>query len=250
MDRKDIIEEGWLERYLLGELSSREVLWVEAALTQDADLKKHFDTLEADFEKLAFEQAVEPPKQVLTAVNEHIASKTTTTRTIKPYWIAASLAVLFLTTSIGLWLQLRSTEEALITEQQEKTQLQELLDKDLALAEQNAAYLNILQHHKTEPFVLLGNAKSPSAKLVAYVNHESKKVLVNTNALPQLEDNQTYQLWSDVEGEMIDMGIVPTQNNLIEMKYIAHAESLNITIEPKGGNEHPTVSNLIANILL
>tara|TARA_R110000868_G_scaffold379114_6_gene644835 strand:- start:10 stop:186 length:177 start_codon:yes stop_codon:yes gene_type:complete len=57
-------------------------------------------------------------------------------------------------------------------------------------------------------------------------------------------------MWADVEGEMINMGVIGKQNQLLAMDYIDNAESLNVTIEPAGGNDHPTVSNLITNVYL
>ena len=57
-------------------------------------------------------------------------------------------------------------------------------------------------------------------------------------------------MWSDVEGEMIDMGLLDSNRNLIELKYIDAAESLNITIEPAGGNDHPTVADLVSYVTL
>jgi hypothetical protein len=41
-----------------------------------------------------------------------------------------------------------------------------------------------------------------------------------------------------------------TNEELITLKYIDKAESLNITIEPAGGNDHPTVEKLIAYVTL
>jgi len=45
---------------------------------------------------------------------------------------------------------------------------------------------------------------------------------------------------------MIDMGVIPKNSDMVAMTYIADAESLNITIEPAGGSDHPTVSKLIS----
>ena len=44
--------------------------------------------------------------------------------------------------------------------------------------------------------------------------------------------------------------LLDTNTEMLAMTYIDHAESLNITIEPAGGNDHPTVSKLITNIYM
>ena len=90
----------------------------------------------------------------------------------------------------------------------------------------------------------------PDAKLISYVNDIERSVLVNTSYLPELDEAHDYQMWADVEGEMINMGVIDVTTPMLAMNYIDHSESLNITIEPAGGSEHPTVSRLITNIYL
>ena len=90
----------------------------------------------------------------------------------------------------------------------------------------------------------------PEGKMLSYVNHTTKSVVVNTQRLPKLNNDEDYQMWADVEGEMINMGVISKSSQLLAMNYIDHAESLNITIEPSGGSEHPTVSRLVTNVYL
>jgi anti-sigma-K factor RskA len=49
---------------------------------------------------------------------------------------------------------------------------------------------------------------------------------------------------------MINMGTLNTDNELVPLKYIENAESLNITIEPAGGSDHPTVEELVSYVIL
>lgn len=90
----------------------------------------------------------------------------------------------------------------------------------------------------------------PNYSAIAYVNVEKQAVLLNVAGLTQLPANKNYQLWADVEGEMINMGLVKSGENVLTMKYIENSESINLTIEPAGGSDHPTVENLIANVYL
>ena len=110
--------------------------------------------------------------------------------------------------------------------------------------------LAFLADPETEQHELTGNSKMPDMRLVSYVNHINKSVMVNTAQLSELSEDQDYQMWADVDGEMIDMGVIDLEQPLLAMSYIDDAESFNITIEPKGGSEHPTVSRLIANSIL
>ncbi len=57
-------------------------------------------------------------------------------------------------------------------------------------------------------------------------------------------------MWAEVNGEMLNLGIIEqtTDNeNLMALPYAKNAVGY-ITIEPKGGNENPTVENIVANI--
>ena len=74
--------------------------------------------------------------------------------------------------------------------------------------------------------------------------------MINTERLPDLDADHDYQMWADVEGEMINMGVISKDKKLMAMNYIDHSESLNITIEPAGGNDHPTVERLVTNVYL
>ena len=82
------------------------------------------------------------------------------------------------------------------------------------------------------------------------MNHNDKSVFINTKQLPEIDKDHDYQMWADVDGEMIDMGVITKGQSLMAMNYIENAESLNITIEPAGGNDHPTVERLISNVYL
>ena len=146
--------------------------------------------------------------------------------------------------------QWQNAEQNIELLQQQTSGLQERLidlEKNYEIANENFRSIN---NPDVIPFVLLGNQIAPDAKAVAYVNHATKKVVVKPQGLPDLSTDKTYQMWADVDGEMIDMGVIPTDTDLVAMKYIDEAESLNITIEPAGGNDQPTVENLISNVLL
>jgi hypothetical protein len=117
------------------------------------------------------------------------------------------------------------------------------LQKDI---EATNKWLSAVNSAETEKLIMKGNDLLPEATAISYVNHSEKTVILNASGLPELPADKDYQLWADVEGEMIDMGVIPKKSEMIVMTYIEDAESLNITIEPAGGNDHPTVSNLIS----
>ena len=250
MKKKKILEEGLLEKYLLDELSENERSLVEDALEKDSDLKILFEQLEEDFERMAFENAIDPPSHIKKRLESSI-NRPENNQNIKwPLMAAASLALLFLLSTFWMFNKWQAAEEQLNLIESQTLSLQErlgVLEENYELTNNR---LQIINSPNTIPFILRGNEKVPDSRAVAYVNHQNKLVVVNPQGLPNLPDNQTYQMWSDVDGEMIDMGLLPTDKELVTLKYIDRAESLNITIEPAGGNDHPTVEQLISFVTL
>ncbi len=249
MKKEYILKEGLLEKLLLDELDATEARQVEMAIANDAKLKETFSQLEADFERLAFENAISPPAHLKNKLAEELASSTNSS-SFPWLYAAASLALLFCLSTFWMYTKWQGAQEELNTLQNQSVILEERLD----LLEENYQLTNnrlqLINSPTTIPFVLKGNDREPNSMAVAFVNHDNKLVVVNPKGLPALPKDKTYQMWSDVEGEMINMGLLPTDKDLVTLKYIDHAESLNITIEPAGGNDHPTVAQLISAVTL
>ncbi|MBO0331930.1 anti-sigma factor [[Muricauda] lutisoli] len=247
MDKKKILDEGLLELYLTGELSEELTNAVEEVLENDKSLKEHFDALESDFEQMGMEQAIVPPNVVKSRLKNIVGQKKTNWL---PLGIAASFALVFGLSSFWLYEKWQDAEQNLNTLQIQTSELERKvnnLESDFRLTSNRLESIN---NPDVTPLVLYGNNKAPNGKVIAYINHKSQMVLVNPKGLPRLPNDKTYQMWSDVNGEMINMGVVPTDKELVTLKYIENAESLNLTIEPAGGSEHPTVEELVSNIII
>lgn len=249
-DRKKILDEGLLEKYLLDELDESDRVLVEHAIASDHGLRAHFDQLESDFEKIAFENAITPPAMVKKLLETKLEGERALKLWNRPLLVAASFGLLFLLSSIWMYTQWQNTKRDFKSLQNQTSVLQ----KRLNALEENYILTNTrlktINGPETIPLVLHGNQLVPDSRAVAYINHENKMVVVNAQGLPKLPQDKTYQMWSDVNGKMIDMGLLQTNEELITLKYIDKAESLNITIEPAGGNDHPTVEKLVAYVTL
>ena len=75
--------------------------------------------------------------------------------------------------------------------------------------------------------------------------------MIDVVSLPQLPEEQCYQIWADVQGKMVSLGILEeTDRQLRAIPYTENALGLNITIEPKGGNIIASMENSVAEITL
>ena len=87
-------------------------------------------------------------------------------------------------------------------------------------------------------------------KAVAYVNPVKKLSYINVSNLPQLPEDQCYQMWAEVNGELVNLGVIRQFENKEKLLALPYGDNAigYITIEPSGGNETPTVQNIVANI--
>ncbi len=257
MDKIYILEHGILEQYVLGELNLSEHQQVEVALLDYPELRERLEEIELGFENLAFENAIDVSSSVKEELfisisrNQTNRLPLTSKKSNRSYFaIAASIGVLLLLGSLYMYSELNSVKNDLKIVNEENMNLNNHIDElSLSLEETNKWYETI-NDPETEKYVLRGNDLMPDATVISYVNDSKKTVVINTKQLPELDEQHDYQMWADVDGVMINMGIIDRSKEMLAMNYINNAESLNITIEPLGGSDHPNVSQLVTNIYL
>lgn len=257
MDKTYILENGLLEQYVLGELSMAESEQLEAILKQDSDLKSLKETIEKQLEHLAFENKIEPPSSIKSNLMSAVSGKAVKVASIARHnsnsryvKVMAGVAAVLVVGLCYMLVQFNDLNNELKLAEEDNNTLKNTinnLSKDL---NDTKAWYAIINDPDVKKYVLTGNTLLPEAKVISYINDTNKSVVLNTEGLPALDDAHDYQMWADVEGEMINMGLIDKNQDMIVMNYIDDAESLNITIEPAGGSDHPNVSKLVSNIYL
>ncbi len=256
---KIFLESGLLESYLLGMTNAVETLEVEKYLREFPEVQAEYELLQNTIEKWAGKQFVAPPKglksDILTEINklEPTPVKSITSKPVRNKWaIAAALTALILSmTTLYFWSEKSSLQSA-------NAQLENSLeDREQALLEQQEScrileeQFHLLNDPNTKKFILNGNNKAPGFRAVAFWNEKTQQSYLNVASLPTLPKKQCFQLWADVEGKMVNVGVIKgEENKLVSIPFKINAESLNITIEPEGGSDHPTVSNLVSSIVI
>ena len=262
-DRDTIIQSGMLEQYFLGTLPEEQIVVLEKMLAEDEVLAAKFSEIETDFENIAFENAVQPPSSIkenlFAAIQDDPKVKTlpkeeaSETKRIQPklfMWIAAGIAAIFMVSSLWMFTEWNSSTTNLnVVQETVQTQQERIaaLEAELETAE---LLVKVIKDPNTEQYALKTNRRLPKGEAVAYINHERKYAVLNPQKLPELLEDKTYQMWADVQGEMISMGVIDKKKEVIVLEYIPAATSLNITIEPSGGSDHATVEQLVANVYL
>jgi anti-sigma-K factor RskA len=218
MDKKSLLEDGFLEQYLLGELNANQCHQIEQLLASDAELKLYFDTLEEDFERIGLENTIAPPAVVKSQLLEEIkGSKSKEIDLVSTrqnnsakfhFGIAATIATLLAVSLFWMYTKLDDVTQQLQAVESNNSSLNKTIDTLNTKLEDTTTFYATITNPDTKQYILEGNAALPEAKMVSYVNHKSKTVIVNSERLPQLDADHDYQMWADVDGEMIDMGVI------------------------------------------
>ncbi len=236
-------DEDILMSYILGELSPEEMRRIEEARIANPELNKEIEALELSLEEMAFENKIKAPN--LKPTIEQIINKenTNSTKPIKLFtYLGFAASFLIGALLIGFYQQ-----QKINTQSEQLASLENNLE---ALTLKNKACetsLSFFDHVETKTYLLEGKS---DAKVTVYWNESLKEAKLKTDSLPQIQADETYQIWADVDGVMMDLGTfdyLASAENVIDLNYLDRAESLNITIEPLGGSKTPTVSRLVAN---
>ncbi len=245
---KTFLDSDVLERYLLEDTTELETLQAERYIAMYPEVRKVYNELQDNLESYAKLYAVETPNGLKEKIVARIRSEKAGRKKFFRYAMAASfIAVLFATASFFFWDQNQSLQEENTMVSNKIKLLEENMKQQL---EDVRNQFIVLNNPQTKRYNVNGNTKAKELKAVAYINPVKKLSYINVKKLPNLPEDQCFQMWAEVNGEMLNLGILEqaTNNeNLMALPYAKNAVGY-ITIEPKGGNENPTVENIVANI--
>lgn len=253
------LSSGLLEKYLLGETTSAEAEMVETYILKYPEVQNAYNTLQYNLEIVAKSNAVEAPKgilnNILEALDEKPVVKLNTSYKSKKWYkfsVAASIAALiFAGTSYLFYSQNQKLSE------ENQVVVDEIFDLRSDIAQNNKMLDNVmrqllkLNNPETEKYIIKGNERAKDLKTVAYINPKEKTSMIDVVSLPQLPEEQCYQIWAELQGKMVSLGILSeSDRQLKSLPYTEDALALKITIEPKGGNSIASVENSVAQISL
>jgi anti-sigma-K factor RskA len=245
---QSFLESDLLEKYLLGTTSEEESAQVERYIIMYPEVRKSYEELQENLEIFARLHAIKSPEGLKAKILHRIRMQDTGRRKVRRFAIAASIAAfIFAGSSYFFWDQNMNlkNENSIVNnrilnlEADMKQQLEDVRNQFI-----------VLNNPQTKKFYVNGNNKAKDLKAVAYVNPVKKLSYINVRNLPQLPEDKCYQMWAEVNGEMVNLGIIKKiedKDRLLALPYGENAISY-ITIERQGGNTSPTVQNIVANI--
>ncbi|MFS4469493.1 anti-sigma factor domain-containing protein [Maribacter sp. 2210JD10-5] len=245
---KIFLDSDMLEKYLLGSTSEIETLQVERYIAMYPEVRKTYDELQENLEAFAKLHSIKSPEGLKEKILARIRSERNGRKRFYRYAIAASVvAVMSITASVFFYNQNQNLQEE-----------NEMVNNKIQLLEENMNssledFRNqfiVLNNPKTKRMNVMGNKKAKELKAVAYINPVKKLSYINVSKLPNLPKDQCFQMWAEVNGEMVNLGIIEEAADSQKLLALPYAENAvgYITIEPQGGNQNPTVENIVANI--
>lgn len=243
------LESDLLERYLLGDVSHEESIEVEHHLAKYPEVRQAYDILENNLELFAKSYAQKTPAGLKEVILHNLEKNSSKKRfSFIRYGIAASVAVLiFAAAAFFFWNQNQNLKEENTLVNTKIKNLEQ--DMKVKLEDLRNQYI-VLNNPETKKYAITGNRRAKELKAIAYINPVKKLSYINMSNVPQLPENQCFQMWTEVNGELVNLGVIKQfkdKNALVALPYAENAVSY-ITIEPEGGNTNPSVENIVANI--
>ncbi|APA63466.1 MAG: anti-sigma factor [Maribacter dokdonensis] len=245
---KIFLDSDLLEKYLLGTTTELESLQVERYIAMYPEVRETYAELQENLEIFAKLHAIEAPQGLKDKINARIKAERKGRKRFYSYAIAASItAILFIGISTFFWNQNQSLQEENSVVSNKIKLLEENMKEQL---EDVRNQFIVLNNPQTKKYNVKGNQKAKELKAVAYINPVKKLSYINVSKLPNIPESQCFQMWAEVNGKMINLGIIEEagdQQKLLALPYAENAVGY-ITIEQKGNNQAPTVENIVANI--
>jgi anti-sigma-K factor RskA len=254
---QEFLKSNKLERYVIGDLGATDELLVEHYISTYSEVQEAYETLQRNLEVKSKFEAVKPPQGVLARIEAELdkESKVISLRSRKKsvYWysIAASVAAfLFATTSVFLF----QKNKSLVNEN--NVVIEEIYDLRKDIKNNNeklnelADELSKLNDPDSKKYVLTGNERAKNLRTVAYINPVEKTSMIDVITLPQLPEEQYYQMWAEFQDKMVNLGVLDaSERKLRPIPYMENAVALSITIENKDGKSK-NEDNQVAEISL
>jgi hypothetical protein len=232
------IQSGILDRYIMDETSALENLQVEHYIDTYPEVNNAYLKLQDNLDIVAKANAKEAPKFILNSIFDNIDSdKPVVNMKIAPrktpwFGIAASvIALLFAGTSYTMYQQNQ------VLHRENQVVVDEIFDLRGDIASTNKKLEDVmlqfskLNNPETKKYVFRGNARSKSLKTVAYINAIEKTSMIDVESLPQLDDNEFYEVFAQLEEELVSLGILnPSERKMQRLPYAENALGLSIKI--------------------
>ncbi len=242
------LDSDLLEKYLLDQTTKEEAQQTERYIAMYPEVREAYGQLQANLEAFAKMYSRPTPEGLKEIIVRSAKKEKKTLVRFYKYAVAACVAIAFFAgSSYFFWNQNQSL-------QQENT----LVNNKIKYLESNMMnqledmrnQFIVLNNPDTKRVEVKGKEEGKDLKAVAYINPVKKLSYINLGNVPELPENKVFQMWTEVNGELVNLGVIKQikdKDKLLALPYGEKAISY-ITVEPQGGNSSPSVEHIVANI--
>ncbi len=252
MTKEDFLKSGLIEQHVLGLTSPEEEMIVQHFLQQHPELREEVEALHNAMHQYASQYTISSTELKQSNASPPVPTPVATfPSAMGSRFLLYALLALFAGGSYWLFNNNRQQQQDIVQLEAEYAALVSYCEQHEKAAQAAQALLDKTKLPTTQRYVVQGTSIAPESFAVAYWNPDLEEGWLDPTKLPQLPNDRQYQIWADVHGEMISIGLIPKDNNtLVTINFLEEVESINITQEALGGVDHPTVSLLTANSIL
>ncbi|MEM6864361.1 MAG: anti-sigma factor [Bacteroidota bacterium] len=238
-----------LEKYLIGDASKEEISRAERYIAMYPEVRETYNQLQDNLEAFAKLYARKTPEGLKEIILHSAKKEKSSVRRLWRYAVAASVAILvFAGSSVFFWNQNKSLQQENTIVNNKIKYLEENMKNQL---EDVRNQFIVLNNPDTKKYAVNGKKEGKELKAIAYINPVKKLSYINVSSVPQLPENKCFQMWAEVNGELVNLGVIKQLDDEDKLLAIPYAENAigYITVEPEGGNTTPSVQNIVANII-
>ncbi len=246
MDIKEYISSGIIEMYVMGICTAEEKLELETLRGQYPDLNKAINKYEIELEEEMLRQPKLPSLSTDELILKQLESLQTPVlqidsgknkRKLFTWSKFAAAAVLLLMISSYFNFTLYNNNK------KQDIALRDAVEKSKNITLPLADY-NILKDPGITPVAMYGVGYHAICRCTMFWDKKTGKIYIMIHHLPQSSTSRDYQLWANVNGKQVSIGIIQDEirGRFIEMQGVpADAASFIVTLENAGGAMIPTI---------
>ncbi len=252
MNIREYIASGILEAYVMGEVTAAERREVEEYRAKYPEIREELDSIEKSQEAFLISTGMTPSPGLRSRILENLPERDAPVRQLSqasafPWRMIAAASLVLAVLAGGLavvfyqnWQEARTRLSDLTAQNQQIAENYNRVRSDLQDIQSD---LTILANPDFQRIALARPEGGTEAQV--FWNQESQEVYLRSLSLARLAEDQQYQLWALIDGQPVDAGVFDSGGDgILKMKNIARADAFAITIEPRGGSENPTLSEL------
>lgn len=256
---QEFLESNLLDKYIIGATSLEENKVVEHFIDNFEEAAIAYANNQNNLEILAkfnSEQAPDIFNNILENINntsnQKVIQLTPANSRTPWYYMAASVAAVLLSVAAtALYFDNKSLKSENQVVVDEIFDLRGDIEKTNAQLTELMLQFQKLNNPDAQKYVLTGNERAKDLKTVAYINPVERTSMLDIISLPQLPEDQCYQIWGELQDRMVSLGIIdPRDAKLKPLPYLDQLTALTISVEPKGGNLSTSPEREVAEIIL